>query len=190
MSREVKPRSAWRDRLHEIIFEAETPLGKTFDVALLVVVAYIGVMGPQDGVNLVLDAADHIVRVLGRQDVTFVLMGSGDCHADLVAQRDALGLQDYVELPDPPDAPIAPAPNDAADDAVDRIVTGINEGALDPAAVDDLAAGLAQVLPILGRNHAGDFVIVLFEQLFELGEGWSGHQCAELGASAAGQLFA
>jgi glycosyltransferase involved in cell wall biosynthesis len=62
-------------------------------------VAYIGVMGPQDGVNLVLEAADHIVRVLGRQDVTFVLMGSGDCHADLVAQRDALGLQDYVELP-------------------------------------------------------------------------------------------
>lgn len=62
-------------------------------------VAYIGVMGPQDGVNLVLEAADHIVRVLGRQDVTFVLMGSGDCHADLVAQRDALGLQDYVEMP-------------------------------------------------------------------------------------------
>ena len=62
-------------------------------------VAYIGVMGPQDGVNLVLEAADHIVRVLGRQDVTFVLMGSGDCHADLVAQRDALGLQDYVDLP-------------------------------------------------------------------------------------------
>jgi glycosyltransferase involved in cell wall biosynthesis len=26
-------------------------------------------------------------------------MGSGDCHAELVAQRDRLGLQHYVELP-------------------------------------------------------------------------------------------
>ena len=30
--------AAWRQRLHEIIFEADTPAGKTFDVALLVVV--------------------------------------------------------------------------------------------------------------------------------------------------------
>ncbi len=31
-------------------------------------------------------------------------------------------------------------PNDAADDAVDRIVDGINSGALDPSAIDDLTA--------------------------------------------------
>jgi len=30
------PRTAWRHRLHEIIFEAETPAGKAFDVVLLV----------------------------------------------------------------------------------------------------------------------------------------------------------
>ena len=62
-------------------------------------VAYLGVMGPQDGVDLVLGAADHIVHTLGRTDISFTLMGSGDCHDDLVAQRDRLGLQDYVELP-------------------------------------------------------------------------------------------
>ena len=28
--------AAWRERLHEIIFEADTPAGKAFDVALLV----------------------------------------------------------------------------------------------------------------------------------------------------------
>jgi len=27
------------------------------------------------------------------------LMGSGDCHADLVAERDRLGLQDFVDMP-------------------------------------------------------------------------------------------
>ena len=62
-------------------------------------VAYLGVMGPQDGVDVVLAAADLIVHTLGRTDISFTLMGSGDCHADLVAERDRLGLQDYVELP-------------------------------------------------------------------------------------------
>jgi glycosyltransferase involved in cell wall biosynthesis len=62
-------------------------------------VAYIGVMGPQDGVDNVLLAADHIVNVLGRRDIAFTLMGKGDSWADLVAQRDRLGLQDHVEMP-------------------------------------------------------------------------------------------
>jgi glycosyltransferase involved in cell wall biosynthesis len=62
-------------------------------------VAYIGVMGPQDGVDLAVRAAGRIVNDLGRRDVSFVLMGSGDCHRDLVGLRDELGLQDFVELP-------------------------------------------------------------------------------------------
>ena len=32
------PEPNWRDRLHEVIFEADTPLGKTFDVALLIAI--------------------------------------------------------------------------------------------------------------------------------------------------------
>jgi glycosyltransferase involved in cell wall biosynthesis len=62
-------------------------------------VAYLGVMGPQDGVDVVLAAADHLVHALGRTDVSFILMGGGDCHGELVADRDRRGLQDYVELP-------------------------------------------------------------------------------------------
>jgi glycosyltransferase involved in cell wall biosynthesis len=62
-------------------------------------VAYIGVMGPQDGVDLAVRAAGTIVNELGRRDVSFVFMGSGDCHDDLVALRDDLGLQDYLDLP-------------------------------------------------------------------------------------------
>jgi glycosyltransferase involved in cell wall biosynthesis len=62
-------------------------------------VAYIGVMGPQDGVDIALDAADQIVHRMGRTDIAFTLMGAGDCYDDLVAQRDRLGLQEYVELP-------------------------------------------------------------------------------------------
>ncbi len=61
-------------------------------------VAYLGVMGPQDGVDIALAAADVIVNRMGRRDISFTLMGSGDCFDDLVAQRDALGLRDYVEF--------------------------------------------------------------------------------------------
>jgi glycosyltransferase involved in cell wall biosynthesis len=60
--------------------------------------AYIGVMGPQDGVDIVVRAADIVVRELGRADIAFTLIGSGDCFDDLVALRDELGLAGHVEF--------------------------------------------------------------------------------------------
>jgi len=60
--------------------------------------AYIGVMGPQDGVDIVVRAADVVVRELGRDDIAFTVMGSGDCFNDLVALRDELGLAGHVEF--------------------------------------------------------------------------------------------
>ena len=62
-------------------------------------VAYIGVMGPQDGVDIVVRAADIVVNTLGRDDIAFTLMGSGDCQEELVRERDRLGLEDVVEMP-------------------------------------------------------------------------------------------
>ena len=61
-------------------------------------VAYIGVMGPQDGVDIVVRAADIVVSKLGRDDIAFTLIGSGDCFDDLVALRDRLGLAGHVEF--------------------------------------------------------------------------------------------
>jgi len=60
--------------------------------------AYIGVMGPQDGVDIVIRAADIVVHRLGRKDIAFTLIGSGDCFNDLVALRDELDLRDHVEF--------------------------------------------------------------------------------------------
>jgi glycosyltransferase involved in cell wall biosynthesis len=62
-------------------------------------VAYLGVMGPQDGVDLALEAANHVVNTMGRRDISFTFMGSGDSHAELVRRRDELGLTDAVDLP-------------------------------------------------------------------------------------------
>jgi glycosyltransferase involved in cell wall biosynthesis len=60
--------------------------------------AYIGVMGPQDGVDIAMQVADVVVHELGRSDIGFTLMGSGDSWQDLLALRDKLGLEDYVEM--------------------------------------------------------------------------------------------
>jgi glycosyltransferase involved in cell wall biosynthesis len=60
--------------------------------------AYIGVMGPQDGVDYVVRAAHEIVHNLGRTDIGFTLMGSGDCYDELVALRDKLDLGEFVEF--------------------------------------------------------------------------------------------
>jgi glycosyltransferase involved in cell wall biosynthesis len=59
---------------------------------------YIGVMGPQDGVDIVIRAADIVVHELGRDDIAFTLIGSGDCFGDLLVLRDQLGLADHVEF--------------------------------------------------------------------------------------------
>jgi glycosyltransferase involved in cell wall biosynthesis len=60
--------------------------------------AYIGVMGPQDGVDIIVRAAEVVIHKLGRHDIAFTLIGKGDCFDDLVALRDELSLADHVEF--------------------------------------------------------------------------------------------
>ena len=61
-------------------------------------VAYLGIMGPQDGVDGVLRVAERIVRHHGRDDVAFALLGFGDCLEDLQRQTVELGLTDHVHF--------------------------------------------------------------------------------------------
>jgi glycosyltransferase involved in cell wall biosynthesis len=60
--------------------------------------AYIGVMGPQDGVDIVVRAADIVVHEMHREDIAFTVIGSGDCFDELVALRDELKLNGYLEF--------------------------------------------------------------------------------------------
>jgi glycosyltransferase involved in cell wall biosynthesis len=62
--------------------------------------AYLGVMGPQDGVDLALRAAAAVVRK-GRDDVHFVFVGGGDSFDGLVALADELGIGDVVTFTGP-----------------------------------------------------------------------------------------
>lgn len=62
-------------------------------------VCFLGVMGPQDGVDVVVDAADVLVNEWGRRDVTFAVLGGGDCWAALRARVTERGLDGYVHMP-------------------------------------------------------------------------------------------
>jgi glycosyltransferase involved in cell wall biosynthesis len=59
---------------------------------------YLGVMGPQDGVDTVVRAADVIVHEFGRDDIAFAVLGFGDMYDELVALSKQLDLEDYVEF--------------------------------------------------------------------------------------------
>ncbi len=59
-------------------------------------VGYVGVMGEQEGIDLLIDAVDHLVRKWGREDIQFVLVGGGPALADLEALTAARGLADFI----------------------------------------------------------------------------------------------
>jgi glycosyltransferase involved in cell wall biosynthesis len=61
-------------------------------------VGYVGLMNPQDNVDHLIEAAHILREKMGRKNIRFLLVGSGDAFASLVAQRDALGLKDAVEM--------------------------------------------------------------------------------------------
>lgn len=61
-------------------------------------VLFVGTMGHQDGVHVLLDAADHVRRVRGRTDVLFALVGTGDAWERLQARHAELGLGDGVRF--------------------------------------------------------------------------------------------
>lgn len=61
-------------------------------------VVYVGIMGPQDGVDRLLEAAANYVHVLGRRDTRFALLGYGDSLDDLRAQCTRLGLDEWVHF--------------------------------------------------------------------------------------------
>lgn len=58
-------------------------------------VGYVGVMGEQEGIELLLEAARDLVRERGR-DIQFVLVGGGPSLEGLKADVARMGLQDHV----------------------------------------------------------------------------------------------
>jgi glycosyltransferase involved in cell wall biosynthesis len=62
-------------------------------------VVYLGVMGPQDGLDLLLESIDSVVHGSKRQDILFVLIGTGTERARLQALSAQKGLDPLVRFP-------------------------------------------------------------------------------------------
>lgn len=58
--------------------------------------AYVGIMGPQDGIDVLLRVMRHLVHDLGRRDTHLVLMGFGDVLEDMRRYATQLGIDDHV----------------------------------------------------------------------------------------------
>ncbi len=61
-------------------------------------VGYVGVMGQQEGIEFLLQAARYILHDLGRTDVQFVLVGGGPMLDDMRALAHEMQLDDYVSF--------------------------------------------------------------------------------------------
>lgn len=59
-------------------------------------VGYVGVMGKQEGIDLLLEAARHIIKDMGRTDVQFGLVGGGTSLEDMKQLAAGMGIADYV----------------------------------------------------------------------------------------------
>jgi glycosyltransferase involved in cell wall biosynthesis len=58
-------------------------------------VGYVGVMGDQEGIDLLLASVAHLVKK-GRKDIQFVLVGGGPSLGSLQQLSGEMGLSDYV----------------------------------------------------------------------------------------------
>jgi glycosyltransferase involved in cell wall biosynthesis len=59
-------------------------------------VGYVGVMGKQEGIDLLLRAARHVIKNMGRDDVHFGLVGGGTSLNEMKQMAIDLGINDYV----------------------------------------------------------------------------------------------
>ncbi|QSJ15829.1 glycosyltransferase family 4 protein [Nostoc sp. UHCC 0702] len=62
-------------------------------------VGYIGVMGEPEGIDYLLRSVSYLVQEQNRQDIHFMLIGSGPAAEKLKALAESLDIADYVEFP-------------------------------------------------------------------------------------------
>lgn len=62
------------------------------------IIAYCGVMGPQDGVDYLLRAIKILAYEIGRKDFICIIIGRGDAFEDLKKLADELKIQEFVRF--------------------------------------------------------------------------------------------
>ncbi len=88
-------------------------------------VGYVGVMGDQEGIDLLIEAVAHIVFEKKRNDVQFCLVGGGPALADLKAMTTRMGLDDYITF-------TGRAPNKEFMEILSTMDVGVNPDRVNP----------------------------------------------------------
>jgi len=78
------------ERLKILPPKPELRKGKAF------LVGYVGVMGKQEGVHYLLEAAKHIVFEMARKDIHFGIVGGGTELEELKELANEMGLEEYI----------------------------------------------------------------------------------------------
>jgi glycosyltransferase involved in cell wall biosynthesis len=78
--------------IHDVALEPELKMGRRF------LLAYVGVMGSQDGVENAIYALDYLVHKRGRQDIALALLGDGSQFDTLRSLTRQLGLDAYIHF--------------------------------------------------------------------------------------------
>ncbi|WP_095012020.1 glycosyltransferase family 4 protein [Tsuneonella mangrovi] len=60
---------------------------------------YVGVMGEQEGIDLLIEAVAHLTGPMGRRDIQFVLVGGGPSLPDLRELAERRGVADFITFP-------------------------------------------------------------------------------------------
>lgn len=77
-------------RLRPVAPDAQWKNGRRY------LVGYVGVMGEQEGIELLVDAVEHLVTVAGRRDIQFCLVGGGPALARHQAEVKARELDEFI----------------------------------------------------------------------------------------------
>lgn len=75
---------------------ADSKLVNEFTKKFKYLAVYLGVMGPQDGIDKLLRSVRYVVKELKRTDIGFVLLGEGDALNDLKRMAKDLEINDYI----------------------------------------------------------------------------------------------
>jgi glycosyltransferase involved in cell wall biosynthesis len=161
-------------------FRAVPPRPELKDGARFLV-AYLGVIGPNDGLDRLLAAIAHIVHARRRRDVRFVIVGSGDLYAQTVALSESLRLaawvrftgrisdEEVIDWLSSADVCVAPDPKDALNDisSFNKIVEYMALGrpivAFDLREARIAADGAASFVPANDVTAFGDAIVALLE---------------------------
>lgn len=77
------------------------PANPAFKKGKSILMGYVGVIGQQEGMDLLVEAADHLIRKLGQTDVHFAIVGFGPHLEAVKADVAAHGLEDYFTFTGP-----------------------------------------------------------------------------------------